>query len=181
VTNPLTKLAKATAGALLRRVLTSKVRAAAEGKLGKTPDERAAYRARYWWLVGKKTGTGVVLLALTAALGAYPETNAWAPYIAGPLAVLLIEWGLLDKAWRSYRPAFLDSTWARVLAAHTAEAGTVFTAAFTWQMTGCDGAWCSYVGGLLLALAALAVQYGFLDAAWKAPAPHEIKGRQETR
>jgi hypothetical protein len=177
VTNPLTKLAKLTGGALLRRVLTSKLRAAAEGKLGDTPDAREKNRARYWGLVGKKTGTGVALLALTAVLAAFPETNNWAPYLAGPLALLLVEWGLLDKAWRAYRPSWLNSPWARILATHTAEVGAALTGAFTWQQTTCNGAWCPYLGGALIVLAALAVQFGFLDAAWRAPAPPELRPR----
>jgi hypothetical protein len=177
MTNPLTKLVKATGGALVRRFLTSKVRAAAEGKLGNTPDDRAKARAWYWWLVGKKTGTGLALLVLTAILAAFPETSTYGAYIVGPGALLLIEWGVLDKAWRDYRPTWLSSPWARILATHTAEVGTAFAGAFTWQQSQCSGAWCPYLGGLLIALAAVAVQFGFLDAAWRAPAPREPAGR----
>jgi hypothetical protein len=174
LTNPLTKLAKKALGPIVRAVLTSKVRAAAEGKLGDTPTKRDRWKRAYWWAVGKKTGTGILLLVATVVLAAFPDTRAAAAYVGGPLATLLVAWGLLDKAWRNYRPAWLSSPLARFAAAHPAEVGAAFTAAFTWQQTQCVGAWCPWIGLALVGLAAVAVLFGFLDAAWKAPAPREL-------
>lgn len=172
MTNPLTKLAKKLAGPIVRKVLTGKVRAAAEGKLGDTPDERARWKAAYWWLVGKKRVIGAILGAATAVLAAFPVTAPSAPYV-GTLAALMLSWGLLDMAWRDYRPAWLSAPLARFVAAHPAELGGAFTAAFAWQRSDCTGGWCSWLGAALVALAALAVYYGFLDSAWRAPGPRE--------
>jgi hypothetical protein len=143
----------------------ARVRDAAEGRLG--PE----WKARYWALAGKKTYTGVAF-ALAAvvpfALG-YDQVAEVVAVIAG----VAISAGVLDKAWRTARPAWLtENPVYRFLAAHSALLTLAFSTAFALLQAGyCAGIECGTAIPILLGLSAIATWAGLLDAAWKAAPP----------
>lgn len=167
MSNPLTKLAGKVGKALGLKLAVNWINGAAEGKKG--PEAKAAY----WSLVGYKTWTGFGLAIVAAAAVAFGLPDA-VSITVGTAAGLLIEAGLLDKAWRGYRPAALtNSAFYRLAAEHPAEIAAAFTAAVVWERGGgCTyGAWCKALFIGTAALASAAIQLGLLDGAWRAPAP----------
>jgi hypothetical protein len=90
---------------LIRKVLLGTVRKCAEGAYGKIPQKV------YWWLAGKKTYSGVVLLAAVYVLhkavadGVCDATcTDIANTILVPVGGFLVAAGLLDDAWRDEPP-----------------------------------------------------------------------------
>lgn len=93
------------AGDVIAKVLPTLLRLWAEGKLFGEKGARV-----YWWLAGKKTVTGAILLALGTGLEAvaagYPEL-AWAPVAARVIfwtGAALSSIGLVDGGVRSPWP-----------------------------------------------------------------------------
>lgn len=164
----LNKAMRKIAGPLVRRWITGQVRAAAEGRLG------AEWKARYWWLAGKKTWLGAALACACAVL-------AWAGYAeaataaGGIVATSMVSWGLLDKAWRKELP---DALWASRaywwFKDHSGDVALVL-AGVAGLLTDCSEAWCGAalwaVGGLSVAMA----QLGLLAEAIAAPPPATSK------
>jgi len=143
-------------------LLLRKVRAAAEGRLG------PVWKARYWAMAGKKTWTALAL-TVTAGVAAYLGHDQVAVGVA-TLAGLLMQAGLLDKAWRGQLPAELaQSQPYRFLAQHSADLATLSGVAASYFTTcghDCD----AYAWGLALVTALLA-ELGLLDAAARAKPP----------
>lgn len=85
-------------------VLAQLFRAVAEGDFG----EKA--KAVYWWAAGKKTRTGVLLLAVSLglkALAGYPNDFPWAPLAAEivfGIGTFLVTVGLSDGLAREEPP-----------------------------------------------------------------------------
>jgi len=154
------------AGSLGRKVgiaiALRKLRAAAEGRLGPT------WKARYWWLVGKKTW---MALALSIAAG----VAVWLGYSEvgigiGTAAGLLGQAGLLDKAWRGQLPTTLaESVAYRYLAQHSADLATlsgVVTAHFATCGQACDTYALAWAG-----VTAVLAELALLDPAARAKPP----------
>lgn len=57
----------------------------------------------YWWLAGKKTVTGALFAFVAAGLAALGQDEA--AKSLGTIAALLVQIGLLDKAWRATPPS----------------------------------------------------------------------------
>lgn len=161
----LTDLVRKIGGALVRKIATGKVRAAAEGNLGKR------WHDLYWWAVGKKAWIGFVL-AITFGVLEYFQVGEWRTYL-GAAAVLFIEWGVLDKGWRQGVPDVIrNNAVYRLLASYPAELASLFAAAWAAVQAGhCWRVDCQVAQVALAILAALAVQVGLLDAAWRAVPP----------
>lgn len=90
---------------LVRKVLLGQIRKVAEGGYGKVPQKI------YWWMAGKKTYTGVILLGAVYILqravadGVCDSTcTDIANTILGPVGLVLVGAGLLDDAWRDEPP-----------------------------------------------------------------------------
>lgn len=83
-------------GKVARWYLTRRIRAAAEGEEGEMPQRI------YVWLQGKKTITGLVLAFAAGGLEAVGHHD-YAVYV-GVVAGVLMQVGLLDKAWRAEPP-----------------------------------------------------------------------------
>lgn|SRR5574341_71503 len=143
-------------------LLLSKIRAAAEGKLG------PAWKARYWALAGVKTWSG---LGVTVAAGVAQYLGHTDVAMAlGSIAGLLVQAGLLDKAWRGQIPAALaESPVYRALAAHPADLATL-CGLVAARLAACGEPcrwWALGFAGLTAALAELAL----LDPAARARPP----------
>jgi hypothetical protein len=149
------------------QALTRWVRDVAEG------DHGATLQRLYWKLTGGKTWIGFALgcLSVSAILLGLDERVGYG--LAG-LGTFLVSVGLTDKAWRSWRPeALTNSTIYRVLAAAPVEVAGAFTAAYAWTASTCawPDPWCGVAQVAVLLCAAVAIQIGLLDAAWRSPAP----------
>jgi hypothetical protein len=140
------------------------IRAAAEGRLG------AEWKARYWAVAGKKTwsGCGLALLAATLVALGYNE----AATAVGVAAGLLIQWGLVDKAWRSEVPAFVkDSGVYRFLASHSADVAVILGLIYADLQKAACGHQCDVASQVVLVVGAAFVQLAILDPAWRAHPP----------
>lgn len=147
------------------KLLLSKVRDAADGKLG------PVWKARYWWLAGKKTWTGVVVaIAAAVAVGlGYSEVAVG----IGSIAVLAVEAGVLDKAWRTEIPPELTNSAAfKFLAAHSADLATILGLVAA-GLNDCATQACHY-GQITLTVVGIGlVQLGLLSASWKSKPPEK--------
>lgn len=95
---------------IISKVLPTLFKNAAEGRMG------PQLRAVYWWLAGKKTVTGAVLMAVGAGLEtlipSFPEwtwllpVSQWVYWLGGALAAV----GLVDGGTRSPWPVKPDGT-----------------------------------------------------------------------
>jgi hypothetical protein len=149
------------------RVLTAKVRDAAEGRLG------PKWQAVYWWLAGRKRGFSTWLaIGAGAAYGLeYPTVAA----VIGALAAVGMSLGFVDANWRSEQESswLKDSAIWRFLAQNSPTITAGALAGVAWlEGAGCTlGDWCLYLKVLLSVVMAVFVQIGAVDAAWNAPAP----------
>lgn len=168
LTKPIRKLGLA----LGMKWLLGWIRAAAEGRKGDR------LKAWYWKFEGWKTASGFALATLALGLALLSSTGRVdippaAQAFIGIFAGFVVQAGLLDKAWRSARPDAIDRNpvvaW---LAEHPADVAAAFGAAFTWQALDCAfGGLCTAILWALSILAGAAIQFGLLDAAWRAPEP----------
>lgn len=157
------------------RFVTSKVRDAAEGRLG------PRWQAAYWWLAGRKRAfsTGLAIGAGAAYGLGYPTVAA----VFGTIATLGMSLGFVDANWRSEEESswLKDSAIWKFLAKHSP---TITAAAFAgvgWlEGAGCTlGDWCLYLKVVLSVVMAVFVQIGVVDAAWNAPAPAPTIGEPQ--
>lgn len=141
------------------------VRAAAEGRLG--PE----WKARYWWLAGKKRWTGLAFAAAAVAVAALGYTEASA--VLGSVSGVALAAGFLDQAWRTEIPEELrSSALYRFLASHSALLTTAFSSLFVLVQAGeCGGLDCNVASAILVGLAAIAGLLGLVDSAWKSAPP----------
>lgn len=110
------------------------LREVAEGKRG--PKAQAVYLA----MAGKKTYAGFAMAALLGALMTYdPLTGAKIAALLGPWVGILIGAGLLDKAWRTDRPAWAGDAlgWLTGLSA-SLSLGVTLILHVLGEMPGCD-------------------------------------------
>lgn len=166
----LTRLAVKLGGKLGVKWALAWVRGAAEGKHGKFAQEL------YWRLVGWKVAIGFGLAAGGAAVLVL-EGPAWLAVGITSLGGLLLQAGILDKAWRGVRPEWLErSELFRLAAQNPADIATAFGLAFTWQANQCafGATWCALILWALAVFAGVAVQLGLLDAAWRARLPFPV-------
>jgi hypothetical protein len=172
LTNPLTALARRLAGPIIRKILTGKIRAAAEGRSG----ERA--KKLYWSLKGHKTAVGLGFGAAFAVLAALGEP--WAQTAILFVAAPLVGGGLLDKGWNTDVPALTDNALWRLLADHSAELSFGLSLLW-WESLNCSSDLsavltqlhlnCLIASKVAASLAAIAVFLGLGDASLKAPPP----------
>jgi hypothetical protein len=147
--------------------LTSKVRDAAEGRLG------PRWQKLYWTTAGLKriTGLGFDVAAGAAAMLGHPTAAA---VLAG-FGTALVGLGFVDANWRdSSESSWLkDSAPWKFLAHNSPTITAGIGAATLWfQGSGCTlGEWCARGSILMGVLAAGFIQVGIVDAAWNAPAP----------
>lgn len=146
------------------------VRDMAEGRYGATAEERAAWKARYDWLAGKKRWTGFGLAVACGALVALGH-DSWAVWI-GLASGLMFQAGILDAAWRTeVPPALRDTALFRFLAQNSAGLTTLFGTAWLALQTSCAGDACLWYKVALAVVAAALAQAGLIDAAWRARPP----------
>lgn len=163
------------------KLLVGQVKKAAEGKYGKAP------AAAYWWLVGRKTAIGLGLLigaGTLAWLGGYTGEPMLSDYAAKTFALggLLVQAGLLDKAWRGNLPGpLVEHPAYRFVASHHGEVATVFGLAFAALRQWACGTWCDYAEVGLIIVGGVFVQLGLLDELWRAEAPEEPIARRLKR
>ena len=147
------------------KFLLSKIRDAAEGKLG----PRA--KAIYWWLVGVKTWSGLILAGVSVGLEALGY-HEWALGL-GVAAGVAIQAGVLDKAWRAEIPAWLmQSTLYRFLADNSAGLTSLLAMAFlaSQQEAAADPRY-GVLAKVVIVAAALGAQLGLVDVAWRTQPP----------
>ena len=149
------------------RMLTAKVRDAAEGRLGQK------WKAVYWFLAGRKR-TFSTFIAVAAAVSAGAGYITVAEVLAA-IAAVGMSLGFVDANWRSeeHDDWLKDSAIWKALANNSPMITTLALAGLGWlQGTTCSlGAWCSHLSILLTITMAVFVQIGIVDAAWNATAP----------
>lgn len=161
-------IAKKVGRAVGVKLALSWVRASAEGRNG--PKAKAVY----WWLAGRKRylGLAAALAAVTVAALGHPN---WAVAV-GSGAVLLVEAGLLDKAWRNdLPPAVTTAGWYRLLAQHSGDLAALLATGFYAVTHGSCIEWhfltCQVEAAALIGTAAGLVHLGLVDSAWKSRPP----------
>jgi hypothetical protein len=155
-----------------------KVRAAAEGRLGKGPHDL------YWTLVGQKRVISLVI-GLAGALVAYAGSTGGGE-ILGALAAVGLGVGILDADWRAQKPVWLETTkWWHFLADNAATLASV-NGILAATLTSCTQGTadllmrahltCGQGTWILGALGVIAGFLGLKDAAMKArpPAPSNL-------
>lgn len=158
-------LAKALSGFVGLDWVLARIRDAAEGRLGQ------GAKAAYWFLAGAKTWSGFGLAIAAGAFEAIGE-HQWAVWV-GAAAGVLISAGLVDKAWRADIPAVIaQSGLYRFLAGNSAGLSALLATAFAGleHMAATDPHY-AVAAKVVLALAALGVQLGLVDAAWRSKPP----------
>lgn len=153
------------AGPLARKIALTRIRDAAEGRLGPT------WKARYWALAGAKRWIGFGLFILAVCLEALGERET--ALFAGVAATFLVTAGLVDKGWRSDIPdSVRESALYRGVARFSGELAALLATVAYFVSTGdCAGYDCAIVARGLAVVAAVLVQLGLVDAAWKSVPP----------
>lgn len=160
VLNKLVRKAAATVGVSF---VLGQIRAAAEGRLG------SKWKERYWALAGVKTWTGLAF-ALAAVVLAATGYQEFALYV-GAGAGFLVQAGILDKAWRGEIPEPLRQSAVYRFLAGNAELVTALFGSAAAAVTQYEGPEQKVYFLILAGVAAVAVQFGLLDAAWRARGP----------
>jgi hypothetical protein len=138
----------------------------------------------YWWLAGKKRWISLALGLTAGALVQIGEPKAAA--MVGTVAAVLFLLGFVDKSWRTVEipPALRESWWWKLLAHNSPTLAIAFAAGRQWLAgPSCSVAaqvctWGSYAVAFL---AAVAVQAGLMDAAWRSKAPNLDGGPLDRR
>jgi hypothetical protein len=149
------------------RLLTSKVRAAAEGRMG------PGWQKAYWWFAGKKRVLAFVLAVgsgVSYAMG-YEAVALGVVTAAGALLSL----GFIDADWRTEAQEswVKDSFVWRALAHNAPLIVAAAGVGFAWLQGGeCTlGEWCQRLNWILGAVMATFAHIGGQDAAWNAEPP----------
>jgi len=154
--------------------VTKWVRGVAEG-------HRAHFLGRaYWWLAGKKRAVSAILGLVAAALASMGETQAAA--IIGTVALIGFALGVVDKSWREVDlPAKLKASWWWKLLANNAPVLAIAAAAshqwFGGPSCSLEARFCTWGAYAVAFIAAISVQAGLMDAAWRSKAPNLQPGR----
>lgn len=144
---------------------TRAIRDAAEGK----GDPRLT--RIYWALAGKKVWTGLFLKLTAAVLFGLGYIEAAGYTVAAGL--FLVGVGLVDKAWRTEIPAeVLNSALFQFLSRFKAELTTILASATAYYLSAeCSGPYCDTLARVCMVLTLVALEFGLITAAAKAPAP----------
>lgn len=148
------------------KALTVRVRAAAEGKYGE------GWKSAYWWAVGVKRYTAVVLGAMAAVLAVAGDRELGV-YV-GAAGGLLYALGFLDASWREASPAEVlrGSAVYRFLADHSATITSLLATAAAFVEAGhCGGHDCDLIMRVLVGAGAALAYLGCADSAWRARPP----------
>lgn len=158
------------------RLLGDFIRGAAEGKQG---DFLAAV---YQGLASHKRVIGLLLMVGSIATAGIGEQAAAEALVAA--GAFMVSVGLIDAAWRSDVPEWLSASAAwRLLAQHSADVAALMGLLY-YRLQACGGAFefawdnCVLWSRVVLGTAAVLVQFGLMDAAWRT-APPDLTGTGE--
>jgi hypothetical protein len=151
--------------------LLGQIRAAAEGRLGKTDAAKERWKTWYWRLVGAKTYTGLALAvacAVSLALG-YDQSAT----VIGTVGAFLVSIGLIDRSWRTDLPAWLSGSATYRFLANNATSLTLLVGALYSMFLTSTEPWAATAQTITLGVGAALVQIGLMDSAWSKPAPEK--------